>query len=295
MRVRLALTAFVVALPLAAVTPAQFQRYVARTLAQNPVAQAAVWGIRVVDLETGRTFYESNPRKLFVPASNTKLFTTALALERLGPEHRFTTRVLAASAPDADGVVRGDVLLIGGGDPNFSARTIPYRYDDEWAANSLAPMNDLADQIVRAGVRRITGAIVGDDTRYAWQPFPDGWAIDDAAYEYGAPVSALSFNDSIVKVTATAEAIEVSPEVGALVIHNRLSAPGTEKAAVRLTRMPLSDELVLTGSVAEGKAEELFVAVPDPALFAAQALREALAARGVRIDGRHIRTPSQAG
>jgi D-alanyl-D-alanine carboxypeptidase/D-alanyl-D-alanine-endopeptidase (penicillin-binding protein 4) len=100
---------------------------IARLFAQSPVTRSAFWGIQVTELSTGKTLYQLNANRFFVPASNTKLFSTSLALTRLGPDFTFQTRVLAGAAPDADGRIAGDVLLVGGGDPNLSARAIPYR------------------------------------------------------------------------------------------------------------------------------------------------------------------------
>src|SRR3954453_12300810 len=93
----------------------------------SPAARTAFWGIQIVDLGSGKTLYELNPDHYFVPASNAKLFSTALALTRLGPDFTFQTRVLAQVPPDELGRIRGSLRLAGGGDPNLSARAIPYR------------------------------------------------------------------------------------------------------------------------------------------------------------------------
>ena len=129
----------------------------------SPAARTAFWGIQIVDLANGKTIYELNPDHYFVPASNAKLFSTALALTRLGPDYTFQTRVVADAAPDAQGRIAGDLRLIGGGDPNLSARPIPYRMGPI-TGNPLAAIEDLADQLVARGIRSVAGDIVGDDT-----------------------------------------------------------------------------------------------------------------------------------
>jgi len=116
--------AFLVAMPAFASGLAENIR---KLIDAAPAARTAFWGIQVVDLGTGKTIYELNPNHNFIPASNTKLFGTALALTRLGADHTFQTRVFAAAPPDASGRVAGDLRLIGGGDPNLSARAVPYR------------------------------------------------------------------------------------------------------------------------------------------------------------------------
>src|ERR1039458_10311668 len=117
----------------------------------------------MVYLESGKKLYEANPDHFFVPASNTKLFTTAMALERLGPDFAFRTRIVADGPPDAEGRIHG-ALRVGGGDPNLSARAIPYRIGP-LTGNPLAAIADLADQVAARGVKRIEGDVVGDDTR----------------------------------------------------------------------------------------------------------------------------------
>ena len=125
MRLR-AETILLLALSVAA-WPATLAQNIDQFLATAPAARSSFWGIQVVDLRSGKVLYQKNHDHLFVPASNTKLFTTALALSRLGPDFTFQTHVVAALAPDADGRIAGDVRLVGGGDPNLSGRTIPYQ------------------------------------------------------------------------------------------------------------------------------------------------------------------------
>src|SRR6185312_11816224 len=165
-----------------------------RLLAQSP-ARNAFWGIQAIDLATGRTLYELNARRFFVPASNTKLFSTSLALTKLGPAFTFRTRVTADAAPDSGGRIDGSLRLLGGGDPNLSGRAIPYRVGPS-AGDPLAALADLADQVASQGVRRVDGDIIGDDSWYLWEPYGNGWGIDDPLYDYGAPVSALTINDN---------------------------------------------------------------------------------------------------
>jgi D-alanyl-D-alanine carboxypeptidase/D-alanyl-D-alanine-endopeptidase (penicillin-binding protein 4) len=95
----------------------------------SPAAAQAFWGIRVVDLTNGSVVLSKNENHFFIPASNTKLFSTAIALMRLGPDYRFETTVTAGAAPDSKGVIHGDLRLVGGGDPNLSARVLPYKQD----------------------------------------------------------------------------------------------------------------------------------------------------------------------
>jgi D-alanyl-D-alanine carboxypeptidase/D-alanyl-D-alanine-endopeptidase (penicillin-binding protein 4) len=278
------------AMPLSAASPAQ---EIARLLDAAPVSRSAFWGIEIVDLASGKTLYSRNNDRLFVPASNAKLFTAALALDRLGPDFRFQTRLLSEAAPDAEGRVHGAVRLVGGGDPNVSARAVPYRIGPT-TGNPLAPLEDLADQAVARGVKLIEGGIIGDDSWYVWEPFPDGWALDDTQYEYGAPVSALTINDNTFTLTVRPGAragdlaeLTLAPPLEYYEIDNRVrTVPAGAERKVHLDREPGSRQLRLWGTLpVRAPGEVLTLAVNDPAAYAAQALLRALQDRGVTVAG----------
>jgi D-alanyl-D-alanine carboxypeptidase/D-alanyl-D-alanine-endopeptidase (penicillin-binding protein 4) len=263
---------------------------VEKIIAETPALARGHLGVRLVDL-TGKVVFERNARNWFVPASNTKLYSTSLALTRLGPDFRFVTRVRAGVAPDGDGVIRGDVRLVGGGDPSLSGRTYPYDKEKEWA--DVAPgMEELADQIARNGVKRIEGAIIGDDSAYVWEPYPDGWSIDDPLYEYGAPVSALTFNDNAfrLEVRPGAEAgaaaeVYLYPDVGQVTVIPLVETVAAgERGRIRLERLAHTNELRVYGTIAAGgKPYSTLLGVPDPPLYAAQALADALGRRGISV------------
>ncbi|MGH9592796.1 MAG: D-alanyl-D-alanine carboxypeptidase, partial [Bryobacteraceae bacterium] len=160
---------------------------------KNPAGARATIGIHVLDLKSGKTLYARNDNRLFLPASNLKLFTAALALERLGPDYRFTTRLVRSAS--------GDLLLQGGGDPSLSGRLYPYRKDPATPSDPLRAIEEMADQAVAAGLVRVNGDIVGDDQLYPWAPYPPSWTEDDAIDATGAPVSAITVNDNQIAVT----------------------------------------------------------------------------------------------
>jgi D-alanyl-D-alanine carboxypeptidase/D-alanyl-D-alanine-endopeptidase (penicillin-binding protein 4) len=245
-------------------------------------------GIHVVDVTTGKSVYGRNEDRLLLPASNLKILTAAVALERLGQDYRFTTRVIREAA--------GDVVLVGSGDPSLSGRVFPYQKDGH-AGPPLAPIEELADQIVAHGIRRIDGDIVGDDRWFPWDPYPPSWTEDDTVRDYGAAVSALTVNDNVMKVTIRPGAragepavVSLSPALEYLTFDNRVvtGARGSP-ALVRAQRIPGSREWLLAGSIPAGRAAVVeIVPVDDPALFAASALYAALTARGIAIHGRPV-------
>jgi serine-type D-Ala-D-Ala carboxypeptidase/endopeptidase (penicillin-binding protein 4) len=140
-------------------------------------------GLQVVSLTNGRVLYERNQDRLFTPASNMKLFSTALALVKLGPQYRFKTQVGGETPIDADGTLAGDLIFAGGGDPTLSGREYPYQYHpgSQAGANySFRAVEELAEQLVARGLKRVDGDVVGDDRRYVWEPRVEGWSNGDA-------------------------------------------------------------------------------------------------------------------
>jgi D-alanyl-D-alanine carboxypeptidase/D-alanyl-D-alanine-endopeptidase (penicillin-binding protein 4) len=268
-----------------------FAARVESLLSQHPAVARGAWAIQAVNLVTGETIYERNASSTLVPASNMKLYSTALALTRLGPSYRFATRLYATSAPDDNGTVNGDLILAGGGDPSLSGREFPYRKNGAWS-EALGPLDSLAAELAAQGVRRIKGDIVGDDRAYVWEPFPPGWAQDDTLYDYGAPVSALTLHDNFVTVTVSPSEpgqlthARVVPETGYFQLRNDVLTGGRNGTRIDEERGADPRSLRLSGSIA--RTSSLFVAMDDPARYAAHALRELLTRRGITVDGRAV-------
>ena len=157
-----------------------------------PALQTAVLSVLVQSLDTGEVLYRLNPDTLVLPASNQKIVTTAVAAARLGWDFRFETR-LEASAPIDDGVLHGDLFVVGTGDPTINARE--NRRDTAF--------DEMAAALGAAGVSRVDGRLVGDDRACDDERFGDGWQWDDLPYGYSAPVGALQFNENLVEVVVT--------------------------------------------------------------------------------------------
>jgi D-alanyl-D-alanine carboxypeptidase/D-alanyl-D-alanine-endopeptidase (penicillin-binding protein 4) len=145
--------------------------------------------VLVVSLDRGDTLFALNPHKLLAPASNLKLYTTAAALYYLGPDFRFSTFVLADGEVEG-GVVQGDLVLYGTGDPTLSTRMLP---------QSVALLHALADTLRARGVREVQGDLVGDGTFFDAEQTAPGWTAEDLGAWYGAPVAALSFGENLVR------------------------------------------------------------------------------------------------
>ena len=275
--------AFILSLIVPCLNAQNVSQRVRSVLAQN---QRVHWGVHAVQLKSGRVLASINAEQFFVPASNTKLFTSAYALTALGSDHRFTTRVVAANNIDTTGKLTGDLVLAGGGDPSLSARVYPYNRDTPFGEDRLAPLRDLARQLKDRGVKHIAGRILGDDSQQQFDPVPNGWSAGDGLFEYGAPVSALSFNDNIFELRVDATGITLNPAVEYFALLNEIHNTPGDPRRIRISRQPGSHTVTLSGNLPPGAkqyANEL--AVEDPALYAAVAFRQVLREEGIRVDG----------
>lgn len=263
-----------------------------RLIKETPIVDRGNFGYKVVDATSGDLLAERNASRFFTPASNAKLYSTATALIRLGPNYRFQTEV-RANGPWAPGqAVVGDLELIGGGDPNLSGRKLPYQVDSK-DGDPASALNELADKLFAAGIREVNGDVVGIATRYPGDAYPDGWTIDDSIYSYGAPVSALTLNDSTVSITMSPSsdgdlaALETQPSLSHFIYLNQVVTTGDSRSSeIHVTRQPGSNEVVLWGWIgrqAEPWKEDL--GVDDPALFAAEGFKNALEQRGILVRG----------
>lgn len=255
------------------------QRYV-----EQPKFSAALLGVKAVSLETGQVLFEHNANRLLKPASNAKLYSGALALARLGPEARIRTSVYAHKKPNDNGILEGDLIIYGRGDPSFSARFFSGDYN---------PILDrLVKAIVDSGLKKVNGSLVADDTFYSGAPFGQSWTWEDLQYYYGAEVSALSVQDNVVDLVIKPGASEGEPcNIGQLpalnplefVNRTRTVAPNGTRS-INIYRPIGENKVYVQGQLPRGGT--VFndaVTVSRPALWFVQLLGEALAKRGIEI------------
>jgi serine-type D-Ala-D-Ala carboxypeptidase/endopeptidase (penicillin-binding protein 4) len=267
---------------------------VARILADPAVAQAH-WGISVVTLSDHHPIYALNDSQYFNPASNAKLLTTAAAYALLPSGLTFTTLVSSNAAVSNSGEVRGDITIFGVGDPNMSARTMPFGITTERTGSPLAALEDMADQIVHHGVHSVTGDVIGDDTWFLFERYGAGWSWDDLQWGYGAPASALSVNDNEVYLAAMPAAqvggtavASWTPATAYYSLDNSLeTSPAGDPGKPGIERSPGSLTVRIFGRTPLGQQGlHTALAIEDPADYAARSLRALLLARGVRVSGK---------
>jgi serine-type D-Ala-D-Ala carboxypeptidase/endopeptidase (penicillin-binding protein 4) len=257
-------------------------------------AEKSFWGILVLDRDTGEPLYEWNADKFFTPASNAKIFTTSLAFATLGPDYRFRTTLETTGKIDGAGNLLGDVVLVGRGDPDLSNRVFPYAGKVEHDGPVEKILYEMADAAIARGVKEIDGNIVADDSFYPYDPYPAGWNVGDLFFTYGAPVSAISFNDNSFTLEVSPGANVGDPAVIAL---QPAAALGTFTAAIvtsaasdkpnfSVTRQPGTNFIYLRGMIPQGHASvKLDLAMTDSSATTALALKQVFEARGVRVTG----------
>lgn len=269
----------------------------------------ALWGVSLVD-ENGRQLYGRNPDRLFIPASNTKLVVAVVAAALLPPDWKVKTS-LYGSGPVIDGQLQGDLVLYGRGDPTFSNRC--------YATDTLATgacdrdiftrLRGLAEALRARGITAVSGDLVGDGSYFEPQLVHGGWETYDLNWWYAAPVTGLAFNDNSIDIKwgpgprpGMPATVAITPWLGDLSFENRSRTRESGGDDIDFFRAPGTLEVRAEGTVAQAsRGGTEYFAMPDPNLFAARALRQALADAGISVlgttrsttdsaDYRHLRT-----
>lgn len=274
----------------------------------QPQYKHAHWGVLVADQQTGEAVYEQNADKLFVPASTTKIFSVACALDCFGADHRFRTRLVRRGEVDDKGELPGDLILLASGDPSFGGRATPqgeieftssdHTYADGGseteltAADPLAGLNDLAAQVVEAGIKRIRGDVLVDDRLF-----------EKAEGSGSGPgrLTPIMINDNLIDITiqpaeeGQAATLTWRPQTAAVQIECKVET-GQQDAKLATSLVDLGNgRLCVQGRIPQGHKPIVRVyEVPDAAAFARTLLIEALARAGVKVDAPTLAATSGA-
>ena len=259
------------------------QQKVAQSLKRTG-ARSANWGIRIFDPEDDKVLVEVSPDNAFLPASVTKMVTTAAALEKLGPDFRYRTGVYADGTLGENGVLNGDIILVGRGDPNL--------IDAYGDLDQPSALLILAEKIKEMGIREITGDIIGDDSYFA-PSIGKGVAAAEKGTLYGAPVTALSINNNVIKVTARAPksgkavTVELEPRTSHFRIRNQAVVGNKDaKQTLSVQLLRASNTVVVSGTLPISKAVTRTVVLNKPAETTAAVFKDELARRNIKTGGK---------
>lgn len=253
---------------------------------RKPEFSPALIAIKVASLDTGRVLFEDNSHKLVRPASNMKLYTVAAALDRLSPDFHFVTSVYAQTKPDEDGVIKGDLIIYGRGDPSLAAR---FNNGDYFKG-----IDDLATRIAASGLKRLDGNLIGDETYFSGSPYGSGWEWGDLTWYYGAEVSSLAVNDNALDLfvkpgtqVGSAALVTTGPPDPLLTIVNRVTtaAKGTRRS-ISVYRSLGENRLELSGTIpVDDHGYTGGVGISHPAQLFMSLLRSALGQHGIKVKG----------
>ncbi len=247
----------------------------------------SLWSTRIVDLQTRRTLFSRNDQVNLLPASNAKMYTTAAALDQLGPDYRYETTLVALGEIRSD-TLHGDLVVRGSGDPSFS-----FRFLED---NPIRPLEDWADSLLAEGVRVINGDVIGDDNVFDDEVLGLGWQWDDEPYYYSAQVSALSLNGNCIDFSVTAAEpgqpafVRWSPEQTSYVtVANRsVTVSGEERARERYYRARGSNRIEVLSRVPAGTMQTECLSIENPTLYFVHVFREVLERRGIVVTGQPV-------
>jgi len=251
----------------------------------DPSIGNALCGVAIKSLATGEIVYFRNARKAFVPGSNLKLFTTAAALQELGPLYQFHTDLYRDGNLEKNGILNGDLILLGTGDPSISAGF--------HQGNSIAVFENFCDSLKRRGVKEISGRIIGDDNYFDDEILGAGWAWDYQSDYYAAQISALSLNDNCLDLLITPgdsagalAGISTIPATDYVQIENKLITVPEGKTKINVHRIRKENKIICSGTIASDQKEvQEAVTVENPTLYSAFVFREMLERRGIAVHG----------
>lgn len=249
----------------------------------DPNFSNAHWGVVIQSLETGEYFYKRNENKLFMPASNLKLFTSSAGLALLGDDYKFKTNIFKRGRMEGSTLI-GDLVIQGRGDPTLSGRFYNnnvYQVFSEWA-----------DKLLDLGIDEITGNIIGDDNEFDDVGLGEGWEWDYESYWYAAQSSAVSFNDNCIDLIITTDPqtrtakIDISPNTKYAAIVNKVSVVDRDSAtSIDVYRERGTNVVTVFGTIKVSDSVKTYVSVNNPTQYTMVVLKEVLESKGIIVGG----------
>ena len=265
----------------------QLRQALSEIVEVDTLANALV-AVKVVRAESGETLFAHNEQKTLMPASNAKLYTTAVALDQLGPDFSYTTNLFAERDAVTEGVLESNLVVMGSGDP-----VIGGRYND---GDITAVFRAWADSLKAAGIRRIEGDIIGDDNLFDDLQLGYGWSWDDEPWWYSAEISALSLNDNVVDFTLEPGTLGGAGHLSWTPLNTSyvdvrnasITVDSTEGLDEGYTRVRDGNQMVVSTEVPLGYTETESISIHNPTLYFVHVLRDVLVSEGIAVTGRGV-------
>ncbi len=260
------------------------------TLLNQAATQMGWWGVKIQYANTGEVIYERNAKKMFMPASNMKMYTTAAALCLLGPQYRYATDFVSNGSINDEGLLTGDLIIKGSGDPSWSWRFYDGSYD--------SVMVRFVDSLKAHGITRIQGDIIGDDNVFDDMALGYGWSWDDEVYYYSAQLSGLSYSENYIDYTLTPDSVQLGnrviiephPQTTYLNLRNDLKTVSSDTA----TEWDYGRDLGTNNAWFEGEYRiengetEKTITIHNPTLYTVHVLKERLEEAGIIVSGQAV-------
>ncbi len=253
------------------------------TMLSDPSLKSGSAALLIVDINNGEIIADRNSSLSLTPASVMKLITSAAALELLGPDHRFETTIgYTGTVKKGSGILRGDIIIMGGGDPVLGSENFAEYYGnfpDEWIL-----------EIASAGIKKIKGRVIADDSYFDYQPVPPGWNWEDIGNYYGAGVYGISLYDNTLKIHFRTSGPGTAPEM----LYTEPGDPGIFfRSYVKVSgnsdqgyvyMAPYSSSGWISGTIPANSDNFILKAsLPDPPLLLSRILTGRLKAAGITV------------
>ena len=254
----------------------------------DPLVRRGRVGIKIVSLNSGKVVFENDAEKYFMPASNMKNFTVATALERLSPNFRFITNIAASATPDTNGTLKGSLKIIGRGDISMSTTFDPAFLT---TIDHYRSIDAVVAKIAAAGIKRIEGDLIGDESYFQGFALPESWEWDDLHTYYGTEISALPINDNAIDVSVKATSkgspcsVSVVPATVLVKIINNCTTSASGDS-VTIVKAINQNVIEVSGSIAVGaKERRQSISFTHVAELFVDLLKQRLNAKGIVVTG----------
>jgi D-alanyl-D-alanine carboxypeptidase/D-alanyl-D-alanine-endopeptidase (penicillin-binding protein 4) len=256
-------------------------------LSNNWAMKSASMSVCVKDATTGKVLFEKNGDQNLTPASIVKLFSTITSLEVLGPDYKFQTRIYTNGTIDPNGVLNGDIIVRGGGDPSLGSR---YTHDTEYSSTLI---DEWTTAIKNKGIKTVSGRVIVDASEFGYQGAPKGWVWEDLGNYYGCSPSGIILHDNILtydfKTSNAGKPTQLNstqPEYPGLSFDNYVISNTSNGDNSIIYGAPFSSHRYATGYLPQNRSSFLVKgSIPDPEFNVAHSLTEALKKNGVTISG----------